>query len=234
MPVIVMVFLLCTSCYEFASLPGITGEGPIVSKTIDIRDVDGISIHNNADVILSQGNKQKIRIEAQENILDNLRTEVDGSVWRISNHRRVKKAEPIKIYMTIEDLRVARISGSGSITGTERFDDLDDLEIKISGSGDIELDVEAEDIFSRISGSGTIELGGRASLIECLISGSGDLFAEGLKTERGYTRISGSGGVRVNCTDKLEVRISGSGDVYYKGNPRIQSRISGSGNLISR
>ena len=51
------------------------------------------------------------------------------------------------------------LSGSGKVIGESKFD-VEDLDISVSGSGKLDMDVHAENIESGISGSGNITLGG--------------------------------------------------------------------------
>ncbi len=46
----------------------ITGEGPVVTKTIDLKTINSIGLGISADVVLTQGSPQKVEIKAQKNI----------------------------------------------------------------------------------------------------------------------------------------------------------------------
>ncbi len=150
------------SCYDGTPWRGIEGQGPVVERKINLDQIKGIIVPGSAKILLTQGDHQEVRIEGQENIIDNINTTVTGEVWRIDNKRPVWRCETIKIYITMEQLRMIRISGSGDVITTNHFNDLKDLEIKVSGSGDLDLDMEADDIFTRVSGSGDITLRGKA------------------------------------------------------------------------
>src|SRR5690606_4565197 len=75
---------------------GMKGEGPLVTKTIELAAFDAIGLAIDADVYLSQGS-QSVKIEAQQNILDNILKEVDGTNWKIKYDKNVGKHEPVKI-----------------------------------------------------------------------------------------------------------------------------------------
>ena len=108
----------------------------------------------------------------------------------------------------------------------------DDLNLSVSGSGRIKLDLEADDLTQKISGSGNIVVSGEADRAEVSISGSGNLDALDLEADHYAVRISGSGKCKINVGDSLEANISGSGSVYYKGDPdKIRSNVSGSGKV---
>ena len=123
------------------------------------------------------------------------------------------------------------LSGSGKVIGEGTFD-TGDLDLGVSGSGDLELDVEADNIDTGISGSGDIELTGSAKEHAVSISGSGRLDAEDLEAETYRIRISGSGSCRINVSEEIDSRVSGSGSIYYKGSPnKVNNHSSGSGKL---
>ncbi len=233
---IILAALILNSCYFDGSghLNRIQGEGPIVSEDINLPKINGIVIKNSANVSLSQGDQQRLVVEAQRNILDNLRTEVSNGVLYIGNRNPVWKTKPVKVKLRISDLSIVRMSGSGNISTTNTFTDLNDLEVKLSGSGKIDLSVEAREIYGNIGGSGNIYLDGEARKGEFIISGSGSIAASNLHLKRAYARISGSGGIHTDVSDDLEARISGSGSITYQGHPRIDKHISGSGSVRSK
>ncbi len=213
---------------------GVRGEGPVVSKTVKIDPFDGIKVTSGADVYIKKGDTQSVTIEAQENIIELLEKEVRDGLWKISFSKNLRNHSGIKIYITVPRLTEASVSGSGSINGESSFQLNGDFHVSVSGSGDIVMDISAEDIDGRISGSGSIRLKGNAASLDLEISGSGNVKAYDMNVSDCKVRISGSGNCQVDVKDNLDVRISGSGDVYYKGQPRISSKISGSGGLQSR
>lgn len=86
-------------------------------------------------------------------------------------------------------------------------------------------------VTSRLSGSGQIFLEGEAETADLNLSSSGKTDAMELLVAEAETLISGSGKIFVYATDYLDVTITGSGSVYYRGNPLITTRISGSGSV---
>jgi len=221
-------------CYEGAPWHGIEGQGPVVERRLDLDRFEGLTLPGSAKIFLTQDNHQEVRIEGQENIIDNLNTTISGGIWRIENKKPVWRSEPLLVYISMEQLRLVRISGSGNIRTTNRFSDLRNLEIKISGSGDMDLEIEANDILAQVSGSGNVNLKGSAKDLDFGISGSGSIRAGDLKARKAIARISGSGGMELFVTDELDAHISGSGNIYYSGNPDTHKSVSGSGHVRSR
>lgn len=213
---------------------GVKGQGPKVTKTLNLSDFDGLALTISGDVYLRQGNQQSVKVEAQQNIIDLMSTEVKDGVWKIKFDKNVGNHEGVKIWVTIPKLTQATVSGSGSINGENTFTGVGDLQLAISGSGSIKLDANSNSLDVAISGSGGMNLGGSTGKCEIGISGSGDVSAFDLQTSSCSVRISGSGDASVNVNENLDVAIAGSGDVYYKGNARVKSKISGSGDVISK
>lgn len=223
--------LLITSCDEDI-FPGITGEGNIITETLMLDDFTGFINASSADIYITQGDVQEVVIEAQENIIDNLEVDVnDDGYWKIKYDRWVRRAKPVKIYITVPDLDKVVVDGSGGVFGETAFDGLGNLELIISGSGSMDLEFTSETLELVISGSGSFDLSGESQEMDAVISGSGDVRAFDLATERAEFRISGSGSGHLSVSDHLKAMISGSGDIYYRGTPEMDIHISGSGSV---
>lgn len=224
--------LLMIGAISLTAQRTISGEGEVVKQEITLEAITGVSLGFHGDIILTQGSSQKITMEGQQNILDNIKREVKNGTWKVTNDKNVRNAKPVKVYITLATLKNVRVSGSGSISGTNAFSGLGDLEVSVSGSGDIDLDITAQDVSTRISGSGEVRLAGTANSLEIHISGSGDVEADGLQVKDCSVVISGSGNADVHPTGMLEATVSGSGDVRYKGSSaNVKSRVSGSGHV---
>lgn len=215
------------------SWDGIKGEGSKVTKTLNVSSFDGFTIAIGGDVYLKQGSTQSVTIEGQQNIIDNILTEVSDKHWKIRFDKNVRNHDGVKIWITIPSLTKAYISGSGDIIGETKFTGVGNLVTGVSGSGDIKLEVEAKTIEGKISGSGNVRLGGSANSLSVSISGSGDFFADALKVADCTVSIAGSGDCTVDASENLQVKVSGSGDVKYKGRPRVSAKVSGSGDVES-
>ncbi|NND04780.1 MAG: DUF2807 domain-containing protein [Saprospiraceae bacterium] len=234
------LFVICLCLFLSSSLnaqnlwkSGINGEGPKVTREIHVAGFSGIKNSFACHVILTQGSTYKVMATGQANILDNIIFDEGEHVLTIRYDRPVKKADRVEIEITLPQIDLLSLSGAGSIECANHFAEVEDLEVRVSGSGRISLDVNAEDISNRISGSGSIRIEGVAEHLEGQISGSGQLKALDLQAVSGKFMISGSGNAFVNVSEYIEANISGSGNVRYKGGDqvKVQSRVSGSGSL---
>lgn len=237
--VLILVVIFCVSTIQTIDAQkrwwagSLSGKGPVVEQELELGAFERISLSISADVYLQQGAEQQIMVRGQENIIQNLITDIQDKTWRIRFDRPIRRSQGLKIFITLPYLSGAKVSGSGNVESEDAWKAAS-FYAGVSGSGNIQLLVETEDLSSKISGSGNINLGGSSKTYEVQITGSGNVKAEELVAEQCQVRISGSGDARVAVREQLNVRISGSGDVLYTGRPRVNSKISGSGSLRSR
>ena len=247
--IIIAIIALFASCEDW-DLKGIRGEGPVVSNDVDIAEVQGIVLEIPATVHIKHGREQSIKIDAQQNIFENIVKTKDDELLKLYFDEDVSRSEPIKVFMTIRSLNGIDIRGSGEVISDSEFStegnlyinvsgsgnviaeaDAREVDLNISGSGDIKLKTTCNELFSNISGSGDVLLNGRAGLAEFNTSGSGDIYTFGFEVATCKVKIVGSGDAEVNVTDQLTVSITGSGDLHYKGDPSLAINITGSGEV---
>jgi Putative auto-transporter adhesin, head GIN domain len=211
--------------------PCISGDGPVVSREFDLANFDAVNLSSSINVNITQGATQKVVVEGPLNHINVMNRNVSNRTWDVDFTRCVRNANNVRVFITIPDVRSLRISGSGDLV-SENILKISEIDLSISGSGRMDVGVDATNVISRISGSGNLLLEGKANNLEHTSSGSGDFRAFPFNTKRCDVRISGSGDVELTVSDDASVRISGSGDFRYRGNPRISSNITGSGRII--
>ena len=233
-PVILLAIILMTSCQDRGNnglFNCIEGDGDVVTQELLINEFTSVKSRGSSQVYITQGNEIKVEVEGQQNIIDNIETDIQNGVWEIEFDECQRNFTDLKIYITMPVIESLEVSGSGDMFGQDVFL-VENVNLKVDGSGSIDVAVDgATDVDARISGSGKIKLAGTTNYIGAKISGSGDLKAYDLEAKIGNIKISGSGDVEVSVSDELDVKIEGSGDVYYKGNPIINVDITGSGDL---
>ena len=229
--VAILSFLTSQSIIAQAWGSGIDGEGEVIKQEISLPAMKGFDLGFGGDVIVTPGATQKIVIEGQKNIIDNIKRDVSNGTWRISYIKSVDNAKPVTVYITIPTIEYVGLSGSGSIKSTGKFSGLDEVEMAVTGSGDITMQIEAKETELHITGSGEIELAGTTRSLEVEITGSGDVMTKELVASTCKIQISGSGDAAVYVNGDLETQISGSGDVRYRGNASVTAKISGSGEV---
>ncbi|WP_187696138.1 head GIN domain-containing protein [Xanthovirga aplysinae] len=210
----------------------INGIGDPVTKSLSLDTFTKVAIALPANVYLQQGEEQNVEIVTQQNIQDEIKTQVNNGKLKIDfrNFATTTK-DNITIYITLPMLENLILSGSGKIFGETPFTESEILELDLSGSGEIDLEATSKNIKGDISGSGKMLITGNSESFDLNISGSGEFQGFGLQTHTSDINISGSGRSEIHVITQLNAHISGSGSIYYKGNPEITGKISGSGQI---
>jgi hypothetical protein len=222
-----LVSILLSGCISSPNC--VVGSGNVVNETRSVDSFSSIDLRGSRELILSQGPQQPLRIEAEDNILKVLTIRVESGKLIIGSDACISTSKPIRIYATANDINSLEVSGSGTIIGKNRIN-ADLLDLKLSGSGGMDLNLKTKTVRTEMPGSGIILLKGAADDQSADISGSGKIAGYELATKRSGITISGFGSVEANVSDEINARISGSGTVHYRGHPeRISEDISGTG-----
>ncbi|MBO9633155.1 MAG: DUF2807 domain-containing protein [Chitinophagaceae bacterium] len=226
-----LALILSTSC-SYVGGKRVRGKGELRTESRSVGAFKGVSSSGSFDIYVSSG-PQDVKIEAEDNLLQYIETYIDNDILRVRTKDgfRLSPTKSVKVYVTNPSFNKIHSSGSGNIIGQSKISSPDKIDISVSGSADVNLDVDAPEVSSDISGSGNTDLKGTTKKFETEISGSGNVRALDLMSEETYVKITGSGDVSVFASVKLNVRVTGSGDVRYKGNAQVDSKITGGGGV---
>jgi hypothetical protein len=227
------IFVSVQSCYVNFDDDGMgceNGHGPIVTESRTLPEYSRITNAIGANITLRQDIDQEFRISSQKNILNGITTRViDGEL--VIDYNGCFSNASIDIFIANPEIAAVHNIGSGDIYGDNPWQ-TNQLELRITGSGNIDVEFSADLVTSEITGSGSMELYGLVNESRIRVLGSGNIFAFNLESIDQDIRISGSGNCEVFAQEVLDVTISGSGNVFYKGNPTVSANISGSGNVM--
>lgn len=229
--VAVLFTLLFTSCGKDDLGIGRDGNGNYQTEEFTLPLFSEIDLKIDAEVFLTQGNEQKVVVEAEENILELINLDVKNRQWEIKFDKWVDEYDDIRIHITVPDLRKVVLSGSGLIK-TENTFLVDEIQLRVHGSGKLVFDTEADRVDTHLAGNGNIELMGATDYLDSWIGGKGNLKAFDMLAKNAEITINGSGNAEVRVENFLKATIIGSGDVYYKGNPVLEKKITGSGKVV--
>ncbi|MEO6328540.1 MAG: head GIN domain-containing protein [Ginsengibacter sp.] len=225
--------LFILSAFLFCSCDNISGSGQIQTENRNVGEFDGVQASGSMDIEVTDGNKVSVQVEADDNVLPYILTEVKGGVLEVYYKKNTSfNNVHTRVYVTAPVFTRLLVRGSGNIVSKNTIKSDESIAAKISGSGDINADVDAPEVKAEISGSGNLSLRGRTKIFEGNISGSGDLRCKDLLSENAKIGIAGSGTAHVYASVHLKASTVGSGDIYYSGNPSTpEIHKIGSGNI---
>lgn len=186
------------------------GSGPSMDQDRQAGDFTRVASEGSIDVDLTVGPATSLRVEAEENLLPKIKTEIKDGTLHIDVDGSFATGKGIRVVATTPELTAVSVAGSGDIL--------------VKGAAGPSLSLA-------ISGSGTIDARGAVDSLSVVVSGSGDLRGFELPAQSVSATVSGSGDADVNAAASLNAVVSGSGDIRYKGSPSVNKTISGSGSV---
>ncbi len=211
----------------------VVGNGNITTQTVNTSDYDEIKLVGSMDVELVSGTEGAIQVTTDENLHEYLEISTEGNdlIIKTKKNYYLKSKKGILVTVPFRDLTAIKMVGSGDIN-TKDVIQGENLEVTLTGSGDINLELDATFVDATITGSGDVRLSGKTNSLEVSVTGSGDFRGSDLDSNDTEVTVSGSGDAKVVAKKSLKARVSGSGDIGYTGNPeRRDTKTSGSGNI---
>lgn len=233
--IIGLIFIGLESCHYYG--PCIDGVGPTISEVRSLSGFSSISNAGSFDVYLTQADSFYVEVRGQGNLLPHVETYISGStlIVETQNSACLRNSIPISIFVSLPEINVLSLTGSGSVSSEKLEDNL--LEVVLAGSGQIMIDsLSGGKIILGNSASGGITTGYiDAGSIQAYMSGSGIIDA-GKVTNSTEISInhSSSGNLYMNVEDGINVNasLSGSGRVVLYGEVEETSFMnSGSGRI---
>lgn len=217
----------------------------VTKKTLELPEFKSIYVNSNYTVYLKQTNKQEVKVEALADIYAATEIKVEDGILMINVERKpdapnkslwakiddIKLNPTMKVYVSMKDINVLKVNGRGKII-SENSIASDDLEIGLTGSGTMDIDVKGRKLTTDLSGSGTITLKGYATSNKISLSGTGILNAFGCELESANITVGGSGMAEIKVEDNLDAFMMGSGSIKHKGNTKkVTKKVYGSGTI---
>ncbi len=210
------------------------GSGNVITQTRDVKDFHAVEVSYPAEVFISQGTSESLKIEAEDNLLPGLQTRVRNNkleiFYKVEEGKAVRPTEPVRITIVVKNLDEVDFESAGKLelTGIRA----DSLSVSVSGAGNLKLDeINVKDLSVNLSGAGSMNASGTADTLSVNISGFGDYNGKDLKSKDASVNISGAGSASVRAEDRLDAAISGAGSVNYYGSPKVTKQISGVGGI---
>jgi hypothetical protein len=234
-----VLFCILITINAFAIGPDVT------RKTLELDEFQGIYVNSNYTVYLKQSNKQEVTVEVLSEIYSISEFKVENGILHINVKQKkedpnasvwskidnIKIAPTMNVYISVRDINQLKVNGSGKIIGENSIAS-NNLDLGVSGSGAINIDVKGRMLNTKISGSGSMILKGYASNNIIDISGPGSLYAFDCEIENAQAALSGSGNCEINVSDELEAVVYGSGILKHKGQTKnVVKKVYGKGEV---
>lgn len=211
------------------------GSGNVISESRDVGDFTEVVLSGVGQLHITQTGSESLTIEAEDNIMPLLTSEVRGQRLVLGTEPGVhfSPKQPIRYTLTVKDLSAIRISGAGNVDvpalGTAS------LRLELSGAGNLTVTgLAADSLDVSLSGAGSATCAGEVRSQDVRISGAGSYRGDDLASVTARAVISGTGSAHLRVSEQLDARVSGVGSIIYSGNPAVRKSVSGVGRVSQR
>ncbi len=235
------MFLLIvnTSCKKDQMLDCFKSTGPIESEDRTVTEnFNVIEVNNNINLILTDDTVASIKVEAGNNLLSEITTDIADGKLTLKNNNKcnwVRKFNvPINVYVHAHPIDKILGYNTGDITSTNAIkNNIFNFEGWSSGHFDLTVDCQELDCSLNVDVCDAV-VHGHADNCFLWTAGNGFFHNEDLTTTNTFLTTKSTGDTYVNAANILSVKILGEGNVYFTGNPIITQTISGKGKLIKQ
>ena len=231
---VIFLIALCTAFSAIAQEKAkvTIGNGAITKSTRNVGSYEKINVSGPFDIRMVSGQQGSVSVEADNNIIDFVVTEVKGGVLNIAPEKgklfKSSRGNKVIIKVPVNTISEVALLGSGNVNSRTTFKN--DIKVTLDGSGTIDLMVECANAEVVILGSGDIKIKGKTQNLKCLVVGSGAIKATEFEAQDTEVTVSGSGSADIYTNHALTGRITGSGSVAFSGNPKEKDlKRTGSG-----
>ena len=222
----------------FVGLQSYGATGNERGKVRNIKNFQAIKVSSGIDLYLKMGSSETLKIEADDDLLDDITTEVKNGTLHINMKQQNNwfnwgSNRSAKIFVTVKKLNELDVS-AGCDVKSENTLEGEELKVNASSGSDVNLDVYYKTLsVSSSSGSDARVVGKVKNFVAKASSGS-DIKARELEAAIGKLTASSGSDISVTIMDELYAKASSGADIKYYGNPKIKDTDTSSGGDISQ
>jgi hypothetical protein len=212
---ILIVGLMCFSAIALSACKfagrGIAGSGNRKTEKRDLKSFKAIDAKGAYEIKVTCQKPASFEIEADDNILPLIKTEVHDGVLTVSSDQSYNSSKAVILRIGVPELNEVISRGAG--------------EVDISDAAGEKLRLES-------MGAASFEATGKVKSVEISSTGAGKIDAGKLQAENAKVDVTGAASVEVYASDQLDVKVSGAGSVEYSGNPKtVNKSVAGIGSV---
>jgi len=203
----------------------IEGNGKSVTREVSVSSFDALKASGVYELKLSQGDKESVKIEADENLQEYFNVHNEGNSLVIDmkkiQNKNLKSKNKMKVYVTFRKLNSLELSTVGNVVSDEPLT-FEKLNMKNKSVGNVDLDLTASQLDLNNTSVGNVRLKGKAQNAVVKNTGVGSLEAGSFVVQTMDIENTGVGNAEVNAEKNLKVRDSFMGKVRNKGNAPVR------------
>ncbi|MDP5140153.1 MAG: DUF2807 domain-containing protein, partial [Spirosomaceae bacterium] len=190
------------------------GKGNGYAKTFDLENFSNLDISNAFYLTVRQGDKYNVEVVAErESDLEDLELEVNGNTLSVEfEDIFISTREKGHVDVTRPTLKKLEMSGAVQAKRIE-FENLQNLDISMSGASRAAIDAETENLSVDLSGACRLDIRGKANEADFDVSGASRVNAKNVKIKRAKAEANGASRISFGQVDNLDSDTSGASKI---------------------
>jgi len=196
------------------------GEKEIKTEDRKVAAYESVEVSGAYHLVLTEGEGGALKVKGQKEVLP------------VSIDNKYKLKTSLTVYVPI-NTSLKKIVTKGAVdVSTQGKLKVDELQLKIEGSGDLDATVEATALDVQVAGAGDVDITGTAERLNAVVKGAGDIDLKNLIAKKAILRIAGAGNISAHVTEEVDASIAGAGGITVKGNPPVfKKSVKGIGRI---
>ena len=203
----------------------IEGSGNVITKDISVKSFDELNASGVFNLLLSQGDKESLKIEADDNLLDLFIIENEGSTLTIKmkKNSNFNSKKQLKVYVTFKTLKSMDLGMVGGTSSDEKLK-FADLKLKNQSVGSVSLNMTLQTLNMENQSVGSVKLEGSAESAIVKNNSVGSINAGNFVVQKMDIENNGVGSATVNAEKELKYSDSFLGKVSNRGNATVKKK----------
>jgi hypothetical protein len=203
----------------------IEGSGNVIIKDIAVKSFDELNASGIFNLQLSQGDKEAVKIEAEDNLIDLFIVENEGSTLKISmkKNSNFNSKKKLKVYVTFKTLKSMDLSMFGGTSSDEKLK-FAELKLKNNSFGSVDLNMTLQTLYFENESMGSVKLEGNADNAVVKNNSVGSINAGNFVVQKMEIDNTGIGSATVNAEKELKYSDSFLGKVSNRGSATVKRK----------
>ncbi|MFL9843722.1 head GIN domain-containing protein [Flavobacterium rhizosphaerae] len=229
----IIITVIATLLFFSCGFEKVDGNGTVTTQQRDVKNgFTKVSAGSGLEVEIIHGSKHTITVEADENLMAHIFTEVSGDELEIKTDVNIGNAAEKKVTVTLPEIEAIEAS-SGVQVKTKKLKS-DNLELSTSSGSHMETDIEANTAKCESSSGSYLKVNGTVEKLETHSSSGSTLDAGGLNAKNAKSEASSGSTTTVNATVELDAQASSGSSIHYVNTPSKLNTKASSGGSISQ
>jgi hypothetical protein len=210
------------------------------SQTRSVKDFNAIKVSTGVQLYLSMDDRQEVRIEANDDIISDVVTEVKDQTLHIYVRKNNMfkffnwgSRNTVKAYVSATEINSLGASSGANIRSENTLEG-NSLVLDMSSGGGMTLDVVYKDIKMEGSSGANAKLSGKAKTFRVSASSGSNINAGNLDAVNCKANASSGANISMVATGEITAHSSSGGSIRYSGNPGVKDINKSSGGTVSQ